>query len=177
MTDEKLKNSEVLAVYRPSAANQLFAFGGLVVILLFMIPENIQEFNNTVFLDPGAIFGMILIGLLYLGLVWLFLHVITQDKLILYETGFECWYTGTHYTYSWDDMQEFTLNHSDNNTDWGILMNDNEFIPIDHFVGLPVFHANKKTHQRKLRRFAKTRAGKLFHTYAPHLFNELKQKK
>ena len=170
----------MLAVYRPSVIHQLMS-------LVFLIPVGIV---GWLFIMTGEIkietddFSafMCVIVVLVTGFSAEIMHeflVITRNKLIIREDGLEWWYARQHGFVAWDKLQKWDRKRFrwQNRTYFGFYAYDNQFIPVDHYLYLPVFVLPTVIKAHKLQRLRDTEAGSLIFYYAPHLFKNLPDKK
>ena len=176
---QKPKESEVLAVYRPSLLNQAMAFVTLVpvILLLVAIINRVIQFPNV---EHAEDFWGLLMLIALLGLLTRTnFPTLIRNRLIVRFDGLEWWYGWQHDFALWDELKEF--NRRDDlwrkRTAWGIYTIDDNFIPVDHFVLLPISTFPYVHDGQKLQYFRETEAGELIEHYAPHLFKDLEKQK
>ena len=174
---QKPKESEVLAVYRPSVLNQAKALVWFLppILFLLIVFRLVENFAVEIKVFIGIVFLLaVCFSLLYDFLV------LTRNKLIIREDGVEWWYGRKHDFAAWDDLAQWDRKHyfgGRQRNYCGIYSDDSRFIPIDHYLFIPVFAFPTVSKEQKLRRLRKTEAGELIEYYAPHLFKDLEKQK
>ena len=174
MSEKKKKKNlpeGYLAVYRPHFLIQIMSIVLLVLVTLGILPIGFEWAN----IERDPLF-FLLWGCLVAFMLWSMFMTVARDKLAITEDGVVWWKYGFKKQASWDELTRFRVYTRNKSRMGGIQIQSGNFIPLGDYVHVRITNVSMFRRKVDRERFSQTKAGSYFYQYAPHLFDEQKEK-